>query len=132
MFDVGVVNALCRRGRIEARSELFGPAFEQLIVQEVRAYLSYARVDLPLCYWRSTSRFEVDLVVGRELAVEVKSTELVADKHLRGLRALAEEELLRRYLVVSLDPTPRKTADGIEVVPWRELLAALWAGELVG
>lgn len=131
LFDVGVVNALCRRGRIEPRSELFGAAFEQLTMQEVRAYLSYARLDLPMQYWRSTSGFEVDLVLGDDVAIEVKSTALAQDKHLRGLRALAEEGLMRKLIIVSLDEVPRTTSDGIEVLPWGHFLAQLWSGVLV-
>ena len=72
---------------------------------------------------------EVDLVLGEALAVEVKSTDLVSGRHLRGLRALKEEGLQRRYLAVSLDRDRRKTDDGIEIWPWPEFLRALWEGE---
>ncbi len=129
LFDVGVTGALTRRGEVAPRSELFGRVFEHFIIQEVRAALPYVRSTLPLCYWRSLSKMEVDLVVGEELAVEIKSTELVRGKHLRGLRALKEEGLHRRYLVVSHDQTRRKTEDGIEIWPWREFLDAMWQGE---
>src|SRR5690606_16499352 len=37
--------------------------------------------------------------------------DLVSGKHLRGLRALKQEQLHRRYLAVSLDPIRRKTED---------------------
>jgi uncharacterized protein len=42
-FDIGVTNALCNRGRIEEKSELFGAALEHFIVLEVRAFNFYAR-----------------------------------------------------------------------------------------
>lgn len=129
-FDIGIVNTLCNRGRIAEKSELFGAAFEHLILLEVRAYNSYARRNASLHYWRSTSQFEVDLVIGEHAAVEVKATSLAQDKHLKGLRALKEEKLLRRYLCVTMDPEPRRIADGIEIVPWRHFLQALWRGEI--
>ena len=47
--------------------------------------------NLSLSYWRSTSQFEVDLILGQEIALEIKSTSLILDKHLKGLRALKEE-----------------------------------------
>lgn len=47
---------------------------------------------------------------------------------LRGLRALQEERLLKRYVVVSLETTPRRIG-GIEVLPWRDFLSQLWEGE---
>jgi uncharacterized protein len=126
---VGVTGALIRRGPVTPGSESFGRAFEHFIVQEVRAALSYTRSDEPLCYWRSLSQLEVDLVVGDLVAIEVKSTDLVAPKHLRGLRALQEEKLHKRYLVVSLDAHRRRTEEGIEIWPYAEFLKALWAGE---
>lgn len=130
LFDVGVVNSLCQRGEIRPRSELFGKAFEHFIINEVRAYVSYQRLRHRLHYWRSTSGFEVDLIVGQRLAIEIKSTSLVSDKHLKGLRALKEEGLVNRYSVVSLDPEVRTTRDGITIYPWEQFLSRLWQGEL--
>lgn len=131
LFDIGVVNALTNRGEIKAKSELFGKAFEQFIVQELRAYLSYSRSRESLSYWRSTSLFEVDLLVGQELAIEIKAAAQVNDGHLKGLRALKEEGLIRRFATVSLDEESRRTPDGIEIYPWRVFLKKLWGGALL-
>jgi predicted AAA+ superfamily ATPase len=131
LFDIGVTNALAKRGAIVEGSELFGRALEHFIVLEMRAYLSYRRRDESLSYWRSTSQFEVDLIVGDALAVEVKATKLVQPKHLRGLRALKEEGLHRRYCVVSLDARRRTTEEGIEIWPWAAFLRALWGDALL-
>lgn len=130
LFDVGVAGSLAKRGEILPGSELFGRAFEHWIVLEVRAYLGYSRRDEELCYWRSTSKFEVDLIVGNALAIEIKSAELVQDKHLRGLRALKEEKIFKKHIVVSRDSTARATEDGIEILPWAVFLKRLWAGDL--
>ncbi len=131
LFDLGVTNQLARRGKIEPKSELFGRAFEHFLILELRAFISYRRKDLSLYYWRSTSGFEVDLVTENGFAIEIKSTELVNDKHLKGLRAFKEEKLAKRYLVVSCDPARRVTSDGIELWPWSDFLGELWGGGLV-
>lgn len=130
-FDVGVVNSLARRGTIQEKSELFGKAFEHFIIQETRAYLSYRRLQDPLAYWRSVSQFEVDLLVGVTLAVEIKAASLIQDKHLKGLRALKEEKIFKKYIVVSQDTNPRTTEDGIEILPWKNYLQKLWGDELI-
>jgi predicted AAA+ superfamily ATPase len=127
LFDIGVVNQLTNRGEILPKSELFGRVFEHFILLEVRAWNSYRRAYQNLCYWRSTSQLEVDLVIGTEMAVEIKSTELVQDKHLKGLRALKEEGLVKNYCVVSCDLVRRVTDDGITIYPWKEFLDMLWA-----
>src|SRR5687767_13743977 len=97
---------------------------------ELRAYLSYNRRQESLCYWRSTSKLEVDFVVGRKLAVEVKATSLVTERDLKGLRALREENLINTLVVVSNDPIPRKI-DDVWILPWKQFAQKLWLGELI-
>jgi predicted AAA+ superfamily ATPase len=132
LFDVGIAGALTHRGTVHDQSPLFGKALEHFIAMEIRAYLSYTSSDTPLTYWRTVSKHEVDFVIGDELAVEVKATERVSDAHLKGLRALGEENIVRRRIVVSRDSLARTTEDGIEILPWRDFLRGLWAKELIG
>lgn len=129
LFDVGVANIMAQRGEIRPRSELFGKCFEHFLFLELRAYLSYRRLPFALQYWRSVTGFEVDCVVGDRLALEFKSADAVSDRHLRGLKALREEGLIKDYAVVSMDPVPRRV-DGIAIYPWREFLGSLWGGRL--
>lgn len=62
-------------------------------------------------------------------AVEVTAGTRVHDGDLRGLRALAEEHRVRRKLVVCREREPRRVGD-IEILPWREFLQRLFAGEI--
>ena len=126
-FDVGVVGALQGR-QVRAGTPEFGEAFETWLMHELTAYSDY-RSGESLHYWRSTSGFEVDFIIGDHTAVEVKAKTNVSAKDLRSLRALAEENALKRYLCVSLE-TRRRTVDGIELLPYASFLADLWAGEL--
>lgn len=131
-FDVGVMRALREPTgypRPLTAAEL-GPALEHLIFQELFAYLQYFARSTPLSFWRTYTKQEVDFVVGDSLAVEVKATQSVRDKHLRGLRALAEERSLRRRIVVCREPMWRRMGD-VEVFPVEAFLRALWAHELV-
>jgi uncharacterized protein len=131
LFDVGVARHLGRIGHIVPKSKNFGDAFEHFIILEIRAYLSYSRNRLPLCYWRSTSQFEVDVLIEREVAIEVKSTPEVSAKHLKGLRALMEEKIFPRNIVVCTAHLKRVTEDGIEILPWQDFLQLLWRGKIV-
>ena len=131
LFDLGVTNALCQRPFIEEKKELFGKAFEHFIILEVRSYIGYLRKDYKMNYWRSTSKFEVDLIVNGKIAIEIKSTELVQDKHLKGLRALKEEQLMERYIIISLDTNIRQTTDSIDILPWETFLKELWNGMII-
>ena len=125
-FDVGVVSAL--QGRVvKPATPEFGAAFETWLLHELIAYRDYVSGD-SVKFWRSTSGFEVDFILGDHTAVEVKAKDNVSASDLKSLVALAEEQRLKRYLCVCLEPRPRQV-NGISVLPYREFLNALWDGE---
>jgi predicted AAA+ superfamily ATPase len=130
IFDVGVTNVIAQRGQIKPSSELFGKCFEHFLFLELRSYLGYRRSPAALQYWRSTTGFEVDCVVGDRLALEFKSSVAVTERHLRGLKALREEGLVRDFAVVSHDPE-RRVVDGITIYPWRQFLEGLWEDKIL-
>lgn len=125
-FDVGVAASLQGRTFRPGTPE-FGEAFETYLMHELLSFADYESGEA-LGYWRSTSGFEVDFILGDHTAVEVKAKENVSPQDLRSLRALAEEKMLKRYLCVCLEPRPRKT-EGVAILPFKVFLEALWAGE---
>jgi predicted AAA+ superfamily ATPase len=130
-FDVGLAGALIKRGQIEWGGESFGKAFEHFIFMELVAYSHYSGKEFPVNYWRTTSQLEVDFILGdHEVALEVKGTPAAKDKHFKGLKAFADEYKTRRSIVVSLDDKPRQVGDFL-VLPWRDFLMRLWAGEII-
>jgi len=128
-FDSGVARFFQRRKGLQLGSTEAGEAFESYIFHELRTFLDYGQGG-DLCYWRSTSGHEVDFILNDSAAIEIKAKSNVANHDLKGLRALREETALKRYMVVSLEDTPR-TVDGIEIVPWRLFLGMLWDGTLI-
>ena len=126
LFDIGLARHLQGRRGLPLGTAEYGEAFESFVLQEIKGFCDYHLLDPPR-YWRSKSQFEVDFVVG-ELAVEVKAKKAVSHRDLRGLRALREENRLSHYVLVSLEPMARRV-DGIDILPWREFLTRLWAGE---
>ena len=123
---MGVVAALQGREFRPGTPE-FGEAFETYLMHELISYRDYVSGE-PLSYWRSTSGFEVDFILGDHTAMEVKSKENLSPHDVKSLRMLAEENKLKRYLCVSLEPRTRQFA-GVTVLPFREFLDALWRGE---
>jgi len=131
-FDVGIAGYLIKRGRINYGSEAFGKAFEHLIFQEIISHSHYSDLDYPVCYWRTTSQLEVDFILGdHETAIEVKSTNMVNPRHLKGLKSFSEEYKVKRSIVVSTDPYARQIGD-VMILPWKIFLQQLWSGELIG
>ncbi|MBD3315074.1 MAG: AAA family ATPase [Chitinivibrionales bacterium] len=130
LFDSGVARSLQHRKGLQFGATECGEAFETYIFHEIRAYLDYTDAEADVAYWRSTSGFEVDFVLGDATAIEVKAKANVAGHDLKGLRALKEETTLKHYIVVSLEDSPR-VVDDIKIWPWEVFLQALWEGELL-
>jgi predicted AAA+ superfamily ATPase len=130
-FDIGISNYLLKRGRIEQGSEAFGKAFEHFIYQEIYAHSHYSAVNYPMSYWRTASQIEVDFILGdNEVAVEVKSTNMINPRHLKGLKSFSEDYKAKKLIIVSTDPYPRQI-DNITVLPWQIFLQQLWAGDII-
>jgi uncharacterized protein len=120
--DVGVVNHLARRGRMIPGGELFGKAFESWLHHELRLWLGYREAPVGLAYWRLASGIEVDFVLDDvSLAIEAKSSRVITDAHLKGLRQLAIDQPVRHRAVVCLEDRRRVTNDGITILPVGEL-----------
>lgn len=132
--DVGVVNHLARRGPLAPGSELFGKAFESVVLHELRAFREYRERDWHIGYWRLASGIEVDFVLTSgegEVAIEVKATSKVNTQHLQGLGAFAEDHpRVGRRILVCLEPRRRRTESGIEILPIGTFLKDLWAGRI--
>lgn len=130
-FDVGIANTLLKRGVIASGSESFGRAFEHLIFQELLAHRHYSGKEYPLSYWRTSSGFEVDVILGAgDVALEVKGVPEVQTHHLKGLRAFGEEHTTQKRIVVSLDVRPR-LVNGIHILPVYSFFTMLWNGEII-
>ena len=128
-FDTGVSNCISAVKNLEPKSDLFGKCFEQFIACELKSWISYSRAKFRLQYWRSKNGAEVDFILNETVAIEVKSAEKVRKDHLKGLHQLKEEKILKKYILVSLDPI-ETIQDGIESKHWKTFLKELWMGDI--
>jgi uncharacterized protein len=131
LFDTGLLNTILRTPKVlDKNSDIFGKVFEQFIAQELRAYISYRRLDLPLLFWRSLQKHEVDFLIGNKTAIEVKSSKKVKPEHLAGLKAIATEGDFTNRFLVSFDPS-EKFIHGVTCLPWKEFLSQLWSDKIL-
>jgi predicted AAA+ superfamily ATPase len=125
-FDVGIVATL--QGRVfRPGTPEYGEGFETYLFHELMCYQDYIRQE-PLSYWRSSSGFEVDFIIGDHTAVEVKAKENISPHDIKALQAIAEEKILKRYLCVSLEPRMRRIGV-VTILPYEEFLDNLWNGD---
>lgn len=134
LFDVGVANHVARRRIEQTAGPDFGRSLEHFVLMELLAYRSYRERDFPVRFWRTKSGLECDFVLGRkgDVAIEVKGGRRVDRRELVGLRAFVEEHRPRQAIVVCNESAPRRTDDGIRILPWERFLERLWGDGVVG
>ncbi len=131
MFDVGVCRKLQKLTLVEEETAEFGKYFENYIAMEIRSWLDYnSSGNTGLTYWHAQSGQEVDFIINERVAVEVKATKRVSIKDLKGLKALMEEGLMEKYILVCRENYPQLLDNGILVLPYEDFLSRLWNGEL--
>jgi predicted AAA+ superfamily ATPase len=130
LFDLGVTHRILGRRALPVGSDEYGRAFESFLALELLAWCAYRGQGEELRFYRTRAGVEVDFVLG-DVGIEAKAGVLATERDARGLCALEEVHPLRRRLIVSRDPTPRRfvvRGAQIEVLPWAEFLGELWAG----
>ena len=100
---------------------------------ELTASSSYREWDAALSYWRLVSGIEVDFALGdMVIAIEAKSSARITRDHLKGLRSVAVEYPdIERRIVVCREPRPRRTDDGIDILPASTFVQRLWDGVII-
>jgi len=131
--DIGVVNFLAKRHKIEPKSELYGKAFENWIYHELNSFSQYSELFYELSYWRLSSGLEVDFIINDiNVAIEAKATGLIKNTHLKGLRELIKDQpSIKQRIIVCLEKKQRLTTDGILILPANDFCQKLWDGELI-
>ncbi|NCN04750.1 MAG: DUF4143 domain-containing protein [Spirochaetales bacterium] len=124
-LDQAVARTLAGLPEPQPRTSSWGQAFEAVVYQELRAYVSYNKNSRHLTYWRTVDGREVDFLIGDDIAIEAKATNRIQSKDLKGLGEINEEgNWKHRILVCSID-TPELTDDGILLLPLVDFLTRL-------
>ena len=85
---------------------------------------------MKISFWRSPTGEEVDFLLNDEIAIEVKSSRNISEKHTKGLLALGKLMKLKKQVIVCREKEPRQMGS-IQVLPWRHFAEALWGEELL-
>jgi predicted AAA+ superfamily ATPase len=128
-FDVGLTSFLKEEWDEAAAAANKGHLLESYIFQELNAYCTLRERKIPLKFWRTTNGLEVDFILGKSAAIEVKHTNNVHTSHLKGLAAFGEEHAPQHLILVCNEPHPRlvhyKGFD-IQILDVNTFLDRLW------
>jgi predicted AAA+ superfamily ATPase len=135
LFDVGVAGFLAKRNLETTKGIEAGRAFEHFILMELMAYKGINDLDFDIKFWRTKDGLEVDFVLGNAItAIEVKISNNVSKKDIKGLLTFTEEYKPEKSIVVSLDPAKRtfytESNHPISILPYQDFLDMLWNNEI--
>jgi predicted AAA+ superfamily ATPase len=131
-FDNGVTNALRENLTDMPTGEVYGYLFEQFVIQQIRALLSYLEFEGSTYYWKARGGKEVDLIIARGsqpiLAIEIKATTQPGHHDFSGLHSFKEEYPSVPTILVTRQPraTLHNNMEGIPVI---EFFNRIWSGE---
>lgn len=123
-FDVGVYRTIRPKGPLDAPEEIDGAALETIVLQELRAWISYNQLDLSIYYWRTTNGQEVDFVLyGAEglIALEVKRSNRFDRKDLKGLKAFKSDYPSARCILL-YGGKENLYYDDLEIIPMEQVI----------
>lgn len=127
LFDTGVYRAVRPTGPLDSEAEIDGPALETLVLQELRAILSWTDPGAGIYYWRTSTGLEVDFIIysrNRLTGVEVKRKRNISSQDLTGIKAFSSDYPEASVLVL-YGGERELNINGIRVLPVREALPNL-------
>jgi uncharacterized protein len=135
LFDTGVARALSGRLPYPPSQEELGPLLENLLFNEIRAYLSYRKLRYQPYFWRNYNGTEVDFFCETKdgfVGIEIKAAEHWQKKFGSGLHRLREEISPGKVTCYGLYRGKRPAKiDDIDVIPVELFLPLLWNGEII-
>ncbi len=134
-FDCGVARALTGRLPYPPTREELGAQMETFVLNEIRAYLSYSKLDYRMHYWRTYDGAEVDALLETAsgfLALEIQAATRWEKRYNRGLLRLSEALGSRKTTCLGVCAAQRPARWGnVLALPALDFLKRLWAGELI-
>lgn len=132
-FDAGVYQILRPKGPLDNTDSILGQSLETLIMQHLRAWLSYSRQDGELYFWRTRTGLEVDFIIYGEIgfyALEVKKSNRIKPEDLRGLEAFQKDYPQAQCILLYLGKEKR-VKNNILCIPVETFLVQLNPNEFI-
>ena len=125
-FDTGVLRAVKKELTLplQVKTERYGLYFEHFVINELKRFNDYHRLDCNFYFYRTTTGQEVDLIVekpGKKLiAVEIKARDRIGKEDFKGLYSFKNIFSKSRLVLISTVPRPQ-LFDEVDVLPWESM-----------
>lgn len=133
-FDCGVVRSIQKLLRDPISENDRAILFETMMMHELNAYISYSGIGGELFYWRTPDGIEIDFIWKRAttiIAIEIKSTSRWKDEFNAGFRSFNNSNISLKACYGVYHGNEILKKDFGLVLPYREFLKRLYAGEIL-
>ncbi|MBI2150090.1 MAG: ATP-binding protein [Acidobacteria bacterium] len=134
LFDPGVARALSGRLREPLESGERGALLETWALHELRAAIAFQNLGGELRYWRTPAGSEVDFIwmrAKRAIGIEIKSSTRWRSEFGGPLKSLLAERIVQSGIGVYTGASELKDG-GLRILPWKQFLRELAAGNIIG
>lgn len=124
-FDNGVTRSLSRSLSLplQPKTNAYGDAFEQFIINEASKLISYFHEDYRISYLRTKDDAEIDLIVERPglplLCIEIKGSDFIREEDLSTFIRLTRD-LGPCEAICLCNEKIAKSYGSVSVLPWQE------------
>jgi predicted AAA+ superfamily ATPase len=125
-FDNGVLNALL--GNYTVSDDRVGMLFENLLYTQLLNGANSAGRRLRITNYRTEHGAEVDFICeldGEVWAIEAKASKNIGREDMSGLKSFADFYKKPHRAVIAYMGSHAKMIDGIDILPWQELLRSM-------
>ena len=130
--DIGFANTLKDNLYEKISSFEKDTTLKTLILQHLQAWKSYSKDwKIKIYFWENKGKMKIDFIVTSDdlfHAIEVKNTNRIHSKHLRGLKEFKKDYPTAKLILLYIG-TERVEIDGIPCVPVKEFLLNLVPNE---
>lgn len=140
-FDVGVARVAAGLTEQEPERDWLGRSFETLVLHELRSFLAYNSLNLPIFYYRTKSGVEVDFVVELKKATFSKPAEIITfevklapkwDSRWSAVNPFLESTKVKIIGRCGIYTGNRRlSSGGMEVYPFEKFIAALYERKII-
>lgn len=124
-FDNAVSTCLNQRLNDPLSNSEKGVLFEQFLINQFKAYISYSSLQRKLSFWRTSQGDEVDLIIAQgnkiKIAIEIKYMKQISKRDIKSVVKFQEEHPLVPIYILCLTDMPYKIEE-ITIIGWKDFL----------
>ncbi|MBK5200445.1 MAG: ATP-binding protein [Spirochaetaceae bacterium] len=127
-FDTGIARNLRDLEKVIEGTSIYGEFFEQFIILEIKKFINFKEPSMKMNYIRTSTGIEIDCLLNKQIAIEIKSSKIITNRHYKNLKMIKENFITRKIVVCQTLEYYKE--ENIEIMPYKVFIEKLWKDEI--